>query len=283
MSDQAYRTRKWRISSIFTYLILIFGAIISIFPFYWILVIATRTRDAVYHIPPLLTLGDQIWNNMQNVLDRILFFRSLWNSFFVSSVTTISVVLLCSLAGFAFAKYQFRGKNILFLIILGTLLVPTQLNVLPNYVIMSKLSWIDSYRAIIVPGMVTAFGIFWMRQYIEAAVHNDLLDAGRMDGCSHFRIYWNIVIPIIPPAIATLGILTFMNVWNDFFWPLVVLKNRENFTIQLAMQQLFSINEGIDYGTIMAAIFFATLPLLVVFILFNRWFISGLTSGAVKN
>lgn len=283
MSDQAYRTRKWRISSIFTYLILIIGAIISIFPFYWILVIATRTRDAVYHIPPLLTLGDQLWNNMQNVLDRILFFRSLWNSFFVSSVTTISVVLLCSLAGFAFAKYQFRGKNILFLIILGTLLVPTQLNVLPNYVIMSKLSWIDSYRAIIVPGMVTAFGIFWMRQYIEAAVHNDLLDAGRMDGCSHFRIYWNIVIPIIPPAIATLGILTFMNVWNDFFWPLVVLKNRENFTIQLAMQQLFSINEGIDYGTIMAAIFFATLPLLVVFILFNRWFISGLTSGAVKN
>lgn len=283
MSDQAYRTRKWRISSIFTYLILIIGAIISIFPFYWILVIATRTRDAVYHIPPLLTLGDQLWNNMQNVLDRILFFRSLWNSFFVSSVTTISVVLLCSLAGFAFAKYQFRGKNILFLIILGTLLVPTQLNVLPNYVIMSKLSWTDSYRAIIVPGMVTAFGIFWMRQYIEAAVHNDLLDAGRMDGCSHFRIYWNIVIPIIPPAIATLGILTFMNVWNDFFWPLVVLKNRENFTIQLAMQQLFSINEGIDYGTIMAAIFFATLPLLVVFILFNRWFISGLTSGAVKN
>lgn len=283
MSNQRHRTRKWRLSSLFTYLMLFIGAIISIFPFYWILVIATRTRDAVYHIPPLLTLGDQLWNNMQNVLNRILFFRSLWNSFFVSSVTTLSVVLLCSLAGFAFAKYEFRGKNILFLIILGTLLVPTQLNVLPNYVIMSKLSWIDSYRAIIVPGMVTAFGIFWMRQYIEASVHNDLLDAGRIDGCSHFRIYWNIVLPIIPPAIATLGILTFMNVWNDFFWPLVVLKNRENFTIQLAMQQLFSINEGIDYGTIMAAIFFATLPLLIVFILFNRWFISGLTSGAVKN
>jgi len=270
-------------SRVFTYVVIAIGAIVSIFPFYWILVIASRTRDAVYHIPPLVTLGDQLWVNFNNVLDRITFFRSLWNSFFVSAVSSVSVVFLCALAGFAFAKYNFKGKKILFLVILGTLLVPTQLNILPNYVLMSKLSWIDSYKAIIVPGMVTAFGIFWMRQYIEAAVHNELLEAGRIDGCSHFRIFWNIVLPIIPPAMATLGILNFLNVWNDFFWPLVVLKNQENFTIQIALQQLWRINNSVDYGTIMAAIFFTTLPLIIVFVLFSRWFISGLTSGAVKS
>jgi len=268
---------------IVTYIVMGIGAIISIFPFYWILVIGSRTRDAVYHIPPLLTLGDQLWVNFNNVLSKISFFKSLWNSFVVSGVSSVSVVFLCALAGFAFAKYNFKGKKVLFIIVLGTLLVPTQLNILPNYVLMSKLSWIDSYKAIIVPGMVTAFGIFWMRQYIEAAVHNELLEAGRIDGCSHFRLFWNIVLPIIPPALATLGILNFLNVWNDFFWPLVVLKNQDNFTIQIALQQLWRINTSLDYGTIMAAIFFATLPLVIVFVLFSRWFIAGLTSGAVKS
>jgi len=266
-----------------TYLILVIGAFFSLFPFYWIFVIATRTRDAVYHIPPVVTLGGEFMNNFNHVLEKITFFRSLWNSFVVSSLSTVSVIFLCAIAGYAFAKYEFRGKKWLFVLILGTLLVPTQLNILPNYVLMSKLSWIDSYKAVIVPGMVTAFGIFWMRQYIEAAVHNELLDAGRIDGCSHFRIFWNIVIPIIPPAMATLGIFNFLNIWNDFFWPLVVLKNSDHFTIQIALRQLFTINDGIDYGTIMSAIFVATLPLILIFILFSKWFISGLTSGAVKS
>ncbi|MEF2246303.1 MULTISPECIES: carbohydrate ABC transporter permease [unclassified Paenibacillus] len=265
------------------YVLIGLGALVSVFPFYWILVIASRTRDAVYHIPPVVTLGDQISNNFNNVLAKITFFRALWNSFFVSGASTICVLLLCSLAGLAFAKYNFPGKKWLFAIVLGTLLIPTQLNILPNYVVMSKLSWIDSHKAIIVPGMVTAFGIFWMRQYISSAVHNELMEAGRVDGCSHFRIFWNIVLPIITPGLATLGIFNFLNVWNDFFWPLVVLKNKMNFTIQIAMQQLYTINDGIDYGTIMSAIFFSTLPLLIVFILFSRWFIAGISTGAVKS
>jgi cellobiose transport system permease protein len=265
------------------YVVLLLGAIASAYPFYWMLVIGTRTKEAAYQLPPAILPGPELIANFSHALERIIFFRALWNSFVVSGLTTVSVLFFCSLAGFAFAKFEFPGKKWLFLMVLGTLLVPQQLSVLPNYILMSKLSWIDSYKAIIVPGMVSAFGIFWMRQYITAAIHQELLEASRIDGCSYFHTFWRIVLPVILPALAMLGIFSFLNTWNDFFWPLVVLKNSDNFTIQIALQQLFSRNDAIDFGMIMSAIFFATLPLLIVFALFSRWFISGLTSGAVKS
>lgn len=262
---------------------MIIGALISVFPFYWMLAIGTSESTAAFQTPPKLSIGSQLSENFSRVLDKIDFFTALGNSFFVASITTIFVVFFCSLAGFAFAKYDFPGKKILFLLVLATLFVPQQLSVLPNYVIMSKLHWIDSFKAIIVPGMVNAFGIFWMRQYISTSVHKELLEAARIDGSGHFRTYRSIVLPVIKPAFATLGILTFMNVWNDFFWPLVILKNKQNFTIQIALTYLRDSHEGLNYGMIMSATFFATLPLLVVFLFFSRWFIAGLTSGAIKS
>ncbi|AWB45953.1 sugar ABC transporter permease [Paenibacillus sp. CAA11] len=271
------------VSKFFYYLLLTVGALISIFPFYWMFAIGTNDRSAVFHVPPKLSIGSQLFDNFERVLERTYFFKALFNSALVSVTTTVLVLFFCTLAGYAFAKYKFPGKNILFMFVLFTLFVPQQLSVLPNYVIMAKFHWIDTYQAIIVPGMVNAFGIFWMRQYISSSVHNELLEAARMDGSGHLRTLFNIVTPIIKPALATLGILTFMNVWNDFFWPLVVLKNKEHFTIQIALQQLFSNKDGLDYGMIMSATFFATLPLLIVFLFFSRWFIAGLTSGAVKS
>lgn len=272
-----------KVSKLFYHLLLIIGALISIFPFYWMFVIATNDRGAVFHIPPLLTIGDQFFNNFERVLEKSDFFRALGNSLFVSSMVTVSVVFFCTLAGYAFAKYEFPFKKILFVCVIGTLFVPTQLSVLPTYIIMAKLHWIDSYKALIVPAMVNAFGIFWMRQYISTSVHTELIEAGRIDGGGHFRIFWNIAIPVITPAMATLAILNFMNVWNDFFWPLVVLKNKEHYTIQIALQQLFTNRDGLDYGMIMSATFTATLPLLIVFLFFSRYFIAGLTSGAIKS
>ncbi len=270
-------------SKLLYHLLLIVGALISIFPFYWMFVIATNDRGAVFHIPPLLTIGDQFFNNFERVLEKSDFFRALGNSLFVSSMVTVSVVFFCTLAGYAFAKYEFPFKKILFACVIGTLFVPTQLSVLPTYIIMAKLHWIDSYKALIIPAMVNAFGIFWMRQYISTSVHTELIEAGRIDGGGHFRIFWNIAIPVITPAMATLAILNFMNVWNDFFWPLVVLKNKEHYTIQIALQQLFTNRDGLDYGMIMSATFTATLPLLIVFLFFSRYFIAGLTSGAIKS
>ncbi|OZB90367.1 carbohydrate ABC transporter permease [Paenibacillus sp. XY044] len=265
------------------YILLVIGALVSIFPFYWMFVIATNDRGAVFHIPPMLSIGGEFLNNFQRVLERTDFFRALLNSLFVSSMVTVSVVFFCTLAGYAFAKYDFPLKNALFYFVIATLFVPTQLSVLPTYIIMAKLHWIDTYKALIVPAMVNAFGIFWMRQYISTAVHSELIESGRIDGGGHFRIFWSIAIPVITPAMATLGILNFMNVWNDFFWPLVVLKNSEHFTIQIALQQLFSNRDGLDYGMVMSATFTATLPLLIVFLLFSRWVIAGLTSGAIKS
>ncbi|MBO2945701.1 carbohydrate ABC transporter permease [Paenibacillus sp. F411] len=270
-------------AKILFYLLLLFGAVLSIFPFYWMFVVGSNDKTAAFQIPPLLTPGTEFFNNFSRVLERTDFFRALMNSAVVSTTVTLSVVFLCTLAGYAFAKYEFPLKKTLFVFVIGTMLVPAQLSVLPLYVIMAKLQWIDSYKALIVPAMVNAFGIFWMRQYIASAVHNELIEAGRMDGGGHFRIFWNIAIPVVTPAMATLGIINFMNVWNDFFWPLVVLKNRENYTIQIALQQLFTNKDGLDYGMIMSATFAATLPLLIVFLLFSRWVIAGLTSGAVKS
>ncbi|WP_018753825.1 carbohydrate ABC transporter permease [Paenibacillus sanguinis] len=265
------------------YTAMIIGALLSVFPFYWMFVVATNEKDAAFHIPPLLTPGAEFFNNFQRVLERTEFFQAMFNSIVVSSAVTISVVFLSTLAGYAFAKYEFPLKKTLFIFVIATMLVPAQLSVLPQYVIMAKLHWIDSYKALIVPAMVNAFGIFWMRQYISSAVHPELIEAGRIDGGGHFRIFWSIAIPVITPAMATLGILNFMNVWNDFFWPLVVLKNKENYTLQLALQQLFTNKDGLDFGMIMSATFTATLPLLIVFLLFSRWVIAGLTSGAIKS
>lgn len=271
------------VTRVMYYIFLILGALISIFPFYWMFVIGSNDRGAASRIPPMITIGDQFIDNFNRALEKIHFWTSLLNSVFISSVVTLSVLLFCSLAGYAFAKYEFKYKNFLFFFVLGTLFVPTQLSVLPTYVIMAKLQWIDSFRAVIVPAMVNAFGIFWMRQYISSAVHTELLEAGRIDGAGHLKIFAKIVVPVITPAYATLGIFTFLNTWNDFFWPFIVLKNRSNYTIQIALQQLFHARDGIDYGMILSSTFMATLPLLIVFIMFSRWFIAGLTSGAVKS
>lgn len=271
------------VTRVLYYIFLILGALISIFPFYWMFVIGSNDRGAASRIPPMITIGDQFIDNFNRALEKIHFWTSLLNSVFISSVVTLSVLLFCSLAGYAFAKYEFKYKNFLFFFVLGTLFVPTQLSVLPTYVIMAKLQWIDSFRAVIVPAMVNAFGIFWMRQYISSAVHTELLEAGRIDGAGHLKIFAKIVVPVITPAYATLGIFTFLNTWNDFFWPFIVLKNRSNYTIQIALQQLFHARDGIDYGMILSSTFMATLPLLIVFIMFSRWFIAGLTSGAVKS
>ncbi|MCM3636035.1 MULTISPECIES: carbohydrate ABC transporter permease [Paenibacillus] len=270
-------------TTIFYYLFLGIGAIISVFPFYWMFVIASNERGAASHIPPIITIGNQFINNFNRALEKTEFWTAFGNSLFVSTLVTASVVIFCSLAGYAFAKYNFKYKNFLFFFVLGTLFVPQQLSVLPTYVIMAKLQWIDTYKALIVPAMVNAFGIFWMRQYISSSVHSELLEAGKIDGAGHFRIFRTIVLPIITPSIATLGIFTYLNTWNDFFWPLVVLKDKSHYTIQIALQQLFTTRDGLDFGMIMSATFMATLPLLIVFLLFSRWFIAGLTSGAVKS
>lgn len=280
--EKTNRKNKLSISKLFLYFLLFSGALLSIFPFYWMFVMATNHNSAINKVPPAILPGTELVTNFSNVLANINFFGAMLNTLIVASVTTIGVLFLCSLAGFAFAKFEFKGKNMLFVAILVTMMIPPQLGLIPTYYIITKLGWLNDLKALIVPGLIDAFGIFWMRQYIKSAVPDDLLEAAKIDGCSNFRTYWNIVVPVILPAFATLAIIKFMYMWNDFLWPLVVLREESSHTIQIAIRTLID-NYVRDNGMIISGTFWATVPLVVVFLLFNRMFISSLTQGAVKS
>ncbi|GAA4080979.1 carbohydrate ABC transporter permease [Amphibacillus indicireducens] len=274
--------KKFSIKRSLVYLFLIVVSLASLFPFYYMFVMATRLNRDVNAVPPPFTPGAELVSNFQKVTDNINFFGAMGNSLMVASFITIGVLFLCSLAGFAFAKLDFRGKNFLFGFILVTMMVPTQLGLIPQYYIITTLGWLNDLRAIIIPGLVNAFGVFWMAQYIRDGVPYETVEAAKIDGCSNFRIYWNIVIPMILPAFATLGIIVFMQVWNDFLWPVVVLREPAVHTIQVALRSLNDARQ-MDYGMIMSGTFWATVPLLIVFLMFNRLFIESLTDGAVKS
>ncbi|KIL50968.1 carbohydrate ABC transporter permease [Jeotgalibacillus campisalis] len=270
------------ISKISLYAVLVIGALLSIFPFYWMFVMATNHNSVINSVPPAYLPGPELVTNFQNVLSNIDFFGAIGNSLIVATISTIGVLFLCSLAGFAFAKYHFKGKNLLFGLLLITMMVPPQLGLIPQYYIITQLGWLNDLKAVIVPGLIDAFGIFWMRQYISSNVPDELLDSAKIDGCSRIRVYWNIAVPIILPAFATLAIIKFMYMWNDFLWPLVVLRDESVHTIQIALRGLIDAYVK-DNGMILSGTFWATIPLVLIFLLFNRLFISSLTQGAVKS
>ncbi|MFY1625228.1 carbohydrate ABC transporter permease [Micromonospora sp. WMMD723] len=266
-----------------TYPALTLTALLSIFPIYWMFVVASRSSDAMGQVPPPLTPGGNLGANITRLFANpdAHFLTGLVNSTIVAVSVTCSVVLFSTLAGFAFAKLRFRGRNALLMIIIATMMVPTQLGVIPLYLLMTKLNWNDRLPAVIVPALVTGFGVFMMRQYAAQAVSTELIEAARVDGCHTLRIYWNVVLPALRPAAAVLGLLTFMTTWNDFLWPYAVLNDPENPTVQLSLRAL---SDGYyqDMSQVFTGTAIATLPLLLVFVVFGRQIIGGIMEGAVK-
>ncbi|MGX6445830.1 carbohydrate ABC transporter permease [Neobacillus sp. K501] len=275
------KARKFSVGRILVYVFLSLAALLSLFPFYWMFVMATRPSSAYNSIPPTITPGNLLVDNFKKVLDQIDFFQSMWNSFVICAVVTLVVLFISSLAGFAFAKFSFKGKNIFFAAILLTMIIPPQLGLIPQYFLISKAGLLDTLPGVMVLFFLNPLGIFLMRQYISEAVPDELIEAAKLDGCSNFRIYRSIVLPIILPAFATLGIIVFTAVWGEFLWQFTVLRDPENYTIQVALAQL-SNTRNVDFGMIMSGVFWATVPLLVVFLFFNRLFISSITEGSVK-
>ncbi|MGE8077423.1 carbohydrate ABC transporter permease [Peribacillus loiseleuriae] len=275
------KARKWSIGKLLVYLFLSLTALLSLFPFYWMFVMATRPSSAYNSIPPTITPGNLLVENFKKVLNQIDFFHSMWNSFVICAIVTLVVLFISSLAGFAFAKFSFRGKNIFFVAILLTMIIPPQLGLIPQYFLISKAGLLDTLPGVMVLFFLNPLGIFLMRQYISESVPDELIEAAKLDGCSNFRIYRSIILPIILPAFATLGIIVFTAVWGEFLWQFTVLRDPENYTIQVALAQL-SNTRNVDFGMIMSGVFWATVPLLVVFLLFNRLFISSITEGSVK-
>jgi cellobiose transport system permease protein len=267
-----------------TYLALIAVLLISAFPVYWMFVIATSTEEAVSQIPPSVIPGSQLLVNLREVftLQDVYFTASLINSFIVSTVVTASVLFFCSLAGFAFAKLRFRGRNALMVVVILTLTVPNQLGVVALYILMGKLGWNGTLLAVIAPGLVTAFGVFYMRQFIQHAVPDELIESARMDGALTLRVYWSIVLPAIRPALAVLGLLTFVATWNDFQWPLITLNGTEFPTSMVALSDLASGNYVI-YRRVLAGAFAATVPLIALLFLGGRQIVRGIMEGAVKS
>jgi len=273
---RAFRRRPGKI----TYLMLTAVAFFSFFPLYWSVVVASQDNSALGKVPPPMLLGGNLWVNLKRAFTSVPFETALINSFLVAGAITLSVVVFSTLAGFAFAKLTFRGRNALLVTIVATMMVPTQLGIIPLYMLMAKIEWTGTLYAVIVPSMVSAFGVFFMTQYLSEAVPTELLEAGRVDGCSTIRLFWHVVLPAARPAAAVLGMLTFLTAWNDFFWPLVVL-TPEDPTVQVVLSTLAS-GRIQDYSLSLTGALIAILPLLAVFGLLGKQIIGGIMQGAVK-
>jgi cellobiose transport system permease protein len=259
------------------------AAILSVFPLYWMVIIASRTNASAYEWPPALLPGGNLGENVRRVLDNsdAAILKGIVNSFVAAGTITISTVLFSSIAGFAFAKLRFRGRNALLIAILLTMMIPVQLNIVPLYRLMIELDWLNDIKAVTIPFLISGFGIFLMRQYTLQSVPDELIEAARVDGCSTWRIFRHVVAPALRPAAAVLGLLTFMQYWNEFFWPFIVLADPSNPTVQVSLRTLNSAYHQ-DLAQIFAGTLIATLPLAVIFVLFFRQIIRGIMEGAVK-
>jgi len=264
-----------------TYLTLGLLLFLSAFPLYWSVVVASQDQSAIAKSPPVVVPGPHLWEHIRTAFQQANFGLALVNSAIVCAVITVCVLLTSTLAGFAFSRLRFRGREALLGFIVGTMLIPTQLGVIPLYIMVTRwFGWTNDIRAVIVPTLVSAFGVFFMRQYLVAALPIDLIEAGRVDGASTLRLYWSIVLPVARPAVAVLGLLTFIMTWNDLFWPLIVL-NSQNPTVQVAISSLAA-GVTVDYSLTLTGAVIGTFPILIVFVLLGRQIVGGIMQGAVK-
>ncbi|HZE41519.1 MAG TPA: carbohydrate ABC transporter permease [Stackebrandtia sp.] len=276
-------TRLWSASPL-TRLALLVALVLSVWPLYWMVVIASRDTSAASQVPPPFLPGGNLGTNVRRALadESSHLLTGLGNSIVVSGTVTLAVVVISSLAGFAFARLRFAGRTGLLVVVLLTMMVPLQqIGIIPLYIAMVQLNWVNTMQAVILPFLVNGFGIFLMRQYTVQAVPNELIEAARMDGASTWRIYLSVVLPAVRPGIAVLALLTFMQNWNEFLWPLVVLQP-DNPTVQVAIRGLSQSNHGQDYSMIFTGTLLSIVPLVVVFAAFGRQIVGGLMEGAVK-
>jgi multiple sugar transport system permease protein len=269
------------VSVVSAYLLVGLGSLIMLAPFYFMFVFATHSKSEIFTLPPPLWPGTAFFENLKILTEKIHFWSSLGWSLYIALASTALTLVFCSMGGYAFAMFEFKFKKPLFLLVMGTMLIPSFLSMIPTFMIMDLLGWIDQPHALYIPGAASAFGIFLMRQFILTSIPRDLIEAARMDGCSEFGIYGRIVLPLLKPALGTLGLITFIASWNNFIGPLVVMRSPEMYTLPLALRSMQSTVDT-EWGALMAGSAIATLPLLILFVLSSKQLIEGLTTGAVK-
>jgi cellobiose transport system permease protein len=263
-----------------TYALITVVTLVSVFPLYYTIVMASHTNAEMAASTPPLLPNASVFDNVKKALDLAPLNRGLVNSLIVSGAITVGTVAFCTLAGFAFAKLRFRGASLLLAVCIATMMVPLQMGVIPLYMMMAKLGLANHLSAVILPSLCTAFGVFFMRQYVASAVPDELIEAAYMDGAGPFRVFWSIVVPAVKPAMAVLGMLTFLMAWNDFFWPIIVLSS-QNPTVQVSFQSLAT-GYAPQQSIIMAGTLYGTIPVLIVFALLGRQIVGGIMQGAVK-
>ena len=265
-----------------SYAILILGVISMIAPFLWMVMTSFMTDGQIFSYPPKFLPKPFIVENYQNTFHQLPVARYFYNSFIVSFLTTIGQILFASMAGFAFAKLNFKYKEPLFIIILATMMIPPQVNIIPLFYVMKELRWIDTFQALIIPGLFGGFGIFLMRQWFKS-VPDALFEAAKIDGCNLFQAFFKIALPLAVPAIATLAIFTFILSWNSFMWPLIVTNSDSIRTLPVALASFKgSFRETVEWGQLMSCAVITTLPAIIIFLLGQKFFIKGVMTAGVK-
>lgn len=272
--------RKYFLLKTVIFLFMLAAALIALFPFYWMFVTAVKPIDEIFAFPPKLWPGEFIWSNFATALSRAPFGLYFRNSFIVTTLSTLITICINLLAGFAFAKYKFKGKEFFFMIVLSTLMIPLQVTMIPVFVIASKLGIRNTLWGVIIPPCAEALGLFLSRQFISD-IPDGLLEAGRIDGASEFTIFTKIILPNVKPLISVLVIFTVMWRWNDLQWPLIMLSNEKFYTVQLGLSNLNGA-QYVNWNDMMAASLISVIPVLTVFLIFQKQFVQGVASSGIK-
>lgn len=269
------RAPRWLIA------LLVLGLLLMIGPFVWMLLGSLKTQRELIAVPPTILPEAPTLDNFSNLLRRLDFARFFFNSAFVAIVVTLCNLLFCSMAGYALAKLRFFGRRPVFGLVLATLMVPSSVTLVPLFVLMAKLGLVNSYASVILPFAAGAFGVFLMRQFMHA-IPDDLLDAARIDGASEWRIFRSIVLPLLKPALATLGIFQFLATWNNFLWPLVALTDERMYTLPVALATFAVGQNKADYGLLMAGSVVLVAPIIVIFLALQRHFTQSVATTGLK-
>ncbi|GAB2454125.1 carbohydrate ABC transporter permease [Xylanimonas ulmi] len=264
-----------------SYAILTAVLLVSVFPLYYAISIASQpTTDTQYGLPAL-KLGSGLFRNLSTAFGEIDFLTALSGTLLVSTVCALSTVLFSTLAGYAFAKLRFRGRGPLLFFVIGTMAIPTQLAVVPLYIMMARLHLFGTLAAVMIPGLVTAFGVFWMTQYLDGALPFELIEAARVDGASMIRTFWSVALPAARPAAAMLALFTFVAQWTNYYWPMLILGPNKNSMLTVAAAALKGARFT-DYTLVMSGVVLTAFPLIIVFFFAGRQLVSGIMAGAVK-
>lgn len=284
VTPAGFRRTVWRADVLLHYGALVIVSAVMMLPFLWMISTSLKEPAKIFTFPPELIPSPVRWANYTEVLEKTLFHLFYWNSLYIAATVTVGTVLFASLAGYAFARIPFSGRNAVFLLLLSTMMIPTEVTAIPMFLFMREIGWINTHWPLIVLPIFGAggvFGVFVMRQFF-LGTPKELEEAAMIDGCSRARIYWNIVMPMAKPAVATLVIFTFLTSWNDFFDPLIFINDRKLMTLPLALS-LFTDEAGTAWHHLMSASVMATWPLLIVFFLAQRQFIEGVAMTGLKD